>query len=481
MLSANIFFQDIGSNWDVGNLALIRGNSRVEVFQSAQLSWSTRRIEGAQLLWIGEVADPCDRTDLISLVDFYREFDAAEGICLIFHADDRGVELVRTCAGNCPIYFARGSDRFAVSWQFEVAVSALDSAKPDVLMCQRYIEDGMNQVRDQVIGGVQMLWPGERAVITSLSTEFEQMRSPEQTISAQFADGAFATKEFLRLISGAMSGNFARSTGSLIELSGGLDSSCVAIAAALLDRPTNSGGVIHLGPVGIQQSSRRQEVIKLCRLRDFTYPAAKDLTYQSLALPGFGLTPFDDMYRSQGSNLVKVVRDHVPELDLVLTGIGGDELVKDNTLSRMDYEVPGYTASSSVVAAACRSDLFMRLGIWPKSPLLSRPVVEFCRALPAKIRLDRQVHKLALARAGVSDAFLFPRYYEHFGYVSDLSARAFDFDDYFSTSAIHDWRIYNIDGVLDQAREATLHGFTSELRTKLFLLCKLEAVLRSYV
>jgi len=481
MLTANLSFEDLGANWDASEASIQIGGGRIEIFQSSQLSWSTRRFDGGQLLWIGEVADPFEAADAKNPSDFYRDFDAAEGICLIVHNNDRRVELVRTCAGNCPIYVARGKGRFAISWRFEDAVAVLDRAEPDILMCQRYIDDGMNQVRDQIIAGVQMLWPAERAIIGQSSTEFEQMPSPQALMPAQFADGAVATDEFLRLIAEAMSENVARANGALVELSGGLDSSCVAFAAAMLERPISSCGVIHTGPVGVQQSSRRNEIIELCRLQDFTYPAAKDLTYQSLGLPGFGITPFDEMYRLQCSNLLELVRSKIPELDLVLTGMGGDELVKDHTLHRTDYEVAGYTSSSAVVAAACRSDLFMRLGLWPKSPLIARPVVDFCRALPKKMREDRQIHKLALVRSGVSDAFLFPRYYEHFGYVSDLSARNFDFDDYFSTSAIHDWRIYDIDDVLDQAREATLYGFTPELRTTLFFLCKLEAVLRSYV
>ncbi len=187
---------------------------------------------------------------------------------------------------------ARGKGRFAISWRFEDAVAVLDRAEPDILMCQRYIDDGMNQVRDQIIAGVQMLWPAERAIIGQSSTEFEQMPSPQALMPAQFADGAVATDEFLRLIAEAMSENVARANGALVELSGGLDSSCVAFAAAMLERPISSCGVIHTGPVGVQQSSRRNEIIELCRLQDFTYPAAKDLTYQSLGLPGFGITPF---------------------------------------------------------------------------------------------------------------------------------------------------------------------------------------------
>ena len=481
MLSASIYFADIGANWEISGPPLTAGQSGIEIFRSSQLSWSTRKFDTGWLLWIGEVPDPFEQTDVAKLPEACRNFDAAEGIYLIFREAGQLVEMVRTCAGNCPIYLARGRERFIATWRFEEAVSALDRAVPDVLMCQRYIADGMNQVRDQIIAGVQMLWPAERALVREASIEFEQMPSPLAVMSAQFADRAVATEEFLRLVAEAMSENVARANGALVELSGGLDSSCVAFAAALLECPLNSCGVIHTGPVGAQQSGRRNEIVELCRLRDFTYPAAKDLTYQSLALPGFGITPFDEMYRLQCSNLLEVVRNEIPELDLVLTGMGGDELVKDNALYRAEYEVAGYTSSSAVVAAACRSDLFMRLGIWPKSPLISKPVVDFCRALPGKIREDRQIHKLALVRAGVSDAFLFPRYYEHFGYVSDLSARNFDFDDYFSTSAIHDWRIYDIDAVLHKAREATLYGFTPELRTTLFFLCKLEAVLRSYV
>jgi asparagine synthetase B (glutamine-hydrolysing) len=285
----------------------------------------------------------------------------------------------------------------------------------------------------------------------------------------------------MELIREAVEGNLKRAGGAAVELSGGLDSSCVALAVGKAGLSLASYGIVHSGPVGKQQVARRKEVIALAGLRDMTYLARKQRTFASLERAELQITPFDDMYRPHCTAAIERLRKGGDEVDLVLTGMGGDELVKAYTTSRLDYEVAGYLASSAIVAAACRSDAFMRLGVWPKSPLLSKPIVDFCRALPEELRSQRLINVLALARAGLSDAFLFPRYHENFGFIAELSARDFDFDDFFETSAVHETGAYDITGFLIGARKATIFGFEPKFRAQLFQLCKLEVVLRNYL
>lgn len=124
--------------------------------------------------------------------------------------------------------------------------------------------------------------------------------------------------------------------------------------------------------------------------------------------------------------------------------------------------------------------MYMRRGIWLCQPLTSRRVVDFCRALPESLRRGRLLNLLALARAGMSDGFLLPRYGEHFGVMTLNEAAVFDFDEAFSQSVLADYGLYNLDEVLNDARKATVHGFSLELVTRLWFLLKLEVILRRY-
>jgi hypothetical protein len=84
-------------------------------------------------------------------------------------------------------------------------------------------------------------------------------------------------------------------------------------------------------------------------------------------------------------------------------------------------------------------------------------------------------------RAGLSDGFFFPRYYEHYGNIVQREAALFDFDNALTQSIVGDFGITEFSPLLERAREASLGGFSYELITELYLLLKLETVLRRYV
>ena len=125
--------------------------------------------------------------------------------------------------------------------------------------------------------------------------------------------------------------------------------------------------------------------------------------------------------------------------------------------------------------------MFMRRGIWPISPLASQSVVDFCRALPKRLREKRLLNLLTLARAGLSDGFLFPRYSEHYGASMQHEAALFDFDSALRESIVADYGIADISDLLARARDASYGGFSYKLIGELYNLLKLETVLRRYI
>ena len=324
-----------------------------------------------------------------------------------------------------------------------------------------------------------MLWPGESVAFDAGGLRFTPMDDPAVVLSSAMNDGARATDEFLRLIGEAMRRPLANATSPLIEISGGFDSSCVAIAAADLRQGLTSYGVIQPGAVGTQQRSRRRELIELLGLRDHEGPSWDPLPTRSLDYPECRVTPYDDLYRM--ACLKTIDRHDLQHCDIVISGIGGDELTKEFTFIREPWEVPGFASSSAIVAAASRADMFMRRGIWPVNPLLDIQVINFCRALPKKMRENRLLNILTLARAGLSDGYIMPRLTENFGNVLTLEGVELDYNEFFDTSVIGDYGIADVYAPLAEVAQATQDGVSKRMVGKMYTTLKLEMTLRSYI
>jgi asparagine synthase (glutamine-hydrolysing) len=482
MLTLRARLEDADEECSISGKAIRFGSSYIEAFVSDQITMSVRDAPGGKEIWIGEDADPMPAAgSALPPMVGYRSFLDYEGIKILIHrVDGRPViEIVRTAEGGCPVYVAADRGTLVASWKFEDAAQARPDPKPNVEACRIYLKHGQCQVRDMIIDGVSMLWPGESVIFSEEGLSFREVDTPDIVLPGTLSESARATDEFLRLIAEAMRINLAKSVQPLLELSGGLDSSCVAVAACSMRKGMNSYGVIHEGAMGAQQRKRRRELVDLLALYDFEAPSFEPPPFASLQVEECTFTPFDDNYRLP---CVYAVDAHPAQyIDLVITGLGGDELTMENTFFRREWEVSGSICTSAVVSAVGRADMFMRRGIWPVHPLVNQSVVDFCRALPKKMRSGRLLNLLTLARSGLSDGFLFPRYYEHYGNVVQREAALFDFDSALVESVVADYGIVEFSPLLERAREATLRGFTDELITELYLLLKLETVLRRYV
>lgn len=482
MLSLRVRLEDADQESSISGKAVCFGSSYIEAFASNQITMSVRGAPGGKEIWIGEDADPMPADGSAPpRMERYREFPNYEGVKILIHrVDERPViKIARTAQGGCPVYVAADRGALVASWKFEDAAQARPHPKPNVEACRIYLKHSQCQVRDMIIDGVSMLWPGESVIFSDEGLSFREADTPDIVLPGTLSESARATDEFLRLIAEAMGINLAKSIQPLIELSGGLDSSCVAVAACSARKGMNSYAVIHEGAVGAQQRGRRRELVDLLDLNDFEAPSFEHPPFASLQIEECTFTPFDDMYRIP---CVYAVDAHpTQDIDLVITGIGGDELTMENTFFRQEWEVSGSISTSAVVSAVGRADMFMRRGIWPVHPLVNQSVVDFCRALPKKMRDGRLLNLLMLARSGLSDGFLFPRYSEHYGNVIKHEAALFDFDSALAESVVADFGIAEFSPLLERAREATSGGFTYELITELYLLLKLETVLRRYV
>lgn len=481
MIDALLRLDDVGETALAGGKRYVFGASQVNAFSSHIIEMEVRELDGETQLWVGETRDPFEDERSAAAVDSYRDFRSCEGIKIFLRSlpSGPGVEVARTYAGGCPIYVSCVGGTICVSWKFEAAVALIPRPTPNIEACRIYLREATGHVRDQVIDGVHMLWPGESLRFDAAGLIFREIEPPLIVQSGTLKEGADACGAFLRTVSAAMQPVLAKAHKPLLELSGGYDSSCVGLAAKQVSDDFWSYSTIHDGQLGRQQGRRRAEIVSLLKTRDFEFPSYLNPPFSALQVEECRVTPFDDLYRLP---CVYAIDAHpAGPFDVVVTGIGGDELTKEDTFRRLDHELPGHNSRSAGTAAAGRADMFLRRGIWPINPLISPSVVDFCRSLPPQLRSGRMLNILTLCRSGLSDGYIFPRYKEHYANVSNMEASLFDFDEHLSGSVVGTLGICDLGQILAAAREATLTGFDSALRVKLYLLMKLEAILRKYV
>ncbi|WP_242124742.1 asparagine synthase-related protein [Sphingobium sp. Sx8-8] len=479
MLTAAIFVKDLGFPITVEDRLVSFGESSIVGFPTDHLNFSIDDHGGAG--WRICVSEEAIVPPLFSdTSDSFRQAVVGQGITIKWdpHRLGNAIEIERTACAGCAIYVAFSGGRLIMSWNFEEVARSLPQILPNKESCRIFIMEGEGQIREQVISGVFSLWPGELVRLEQGELRFREAIHLPVVQPASLADGAMVTEEFVRLLGEVMNLHLKRACNPILELSGGLDSSVVAIAASTTRHRMHSYAVVHAPPLGVQQANRRNEIISLLGLDDHTGSSYDVGPFSSLlTAKECTVTPCDDMYRLP---CVRAFDRHPGgPFDVIFTGVGGDELVKDNSFLRMDWEVPGNIASSAIVTVAGRSDMFLRRGCWPVSPMANQRVVDFCRALPIKLKEKRQIHRFTLVRAGLSDGFIYPRYYEHYGHSFEQDLVRTDFDDAFGESVLGDYGVFDVNRLLVDAREAMVKGFPSDLRMQLYGALKLEVVMKN--
>ena len=91
------------------------------------------------------------------------------------------------------------------------------------------------------------------------------------------------------------------------------------------------------------------------------------------------------------------------------------------------------------------------------------------------------LNTLMLARSGLSDGFLFAPYREHCASKMFPELYEVDFEERFARSIVSDLGILDVGSYIQDIRYSAGVGFTISQAVKMWALCKLEAVLRTYL
>lgn len=374
--------------------------------------------------------------------------------------------ILRTLHATVPLYLSTTKDCLKMSWDFFGCASHVPF-RVNVEACRRFIVEGPTITQPTIIDKVSLLSGGQLATWKEGTLSIENPPVIPRYETSLLMPGAQVTSVFLELIAAEIRPRLSRSEHGALELSGGLDSSCVAGALAdLTAAGFQTYGLIHPGVSGRQQAMRRAELVDRFRFADTAVPSIESRPFSVYWERGASARrpPNDELYR----NGIEACLDALPEQpDLVVTGIGGDEL----TLLAEDTEafdgaraaralfgdsitetqtIPTLAAVSAVESAFCRADMFLSRGIWPLNPLTSPALIQFGQMIPEAMKRDRLLNKVTLAKLGLSDFFLFPTYRENFGAVYRNDLAHFDFGAYFSVAMIHDFGIIDLPALLRQ-------------------------------
>lgn len=214
-----------------------------------------------------------------------------------------------------------------------------------------------------------------------------------------------------------------------IEISGGMDSALVALAAAdRLGPGLLSYGAQFNGTMGEAQRGRRDLLCRHGRFQDIAFPADRFLPFsaQSPRRHRFGVWPQDENYPEMFETIFDMLAR--AGIDTLTSGFGGDELytayVGEQHDERDDAPAPddhpfltetgralaeqgagdGITdivAETSWLSAHGRAQRLLRRGIWPIYPYINPVLARYVAALPLDYRRDRRLLRRTLtARLG---------------------------------------------------------------------------------
>jgi hypothetical protein len=277
----------------------------------------------------------------------------------------------------------------------------------------------------------------------------------------QLSEDADVVPAYGEILKAAMGRWSAGPRGATVEVSGGLDSAMVLLAALAALGPADrvaTYGLLIAGPATRQQRDRRAALLRDVLDRDVTLSACDWAPFHPSGRRARGepYSPDDEPY----SEALEAILARVAGKDgrrLVFTGIGGDELMLVRAAERaapapkrgsrpdpfgvitpLGHEAAEASAAGAVPATviaksalhaiACRAPVFLRAGWWAVSPLCTPELIRFCQWLPPCWRSNKRLHRAVLDQARYGHNVVEPVLRENFVFVMQHGLRRYALD-----------------------------------------------------
>ncbi|WP_432095832.1 hypothetical protein [Streptomyces sp. bgisy100] len=270
---------------------------------------------------------------------------------------------------------------------------------------------------------------GELQVLMPEAAGHDEPR--ELAADARVLDG------YERLLDAVLADHHYLPERTAIELSGGMDSSNVAMSLAARHGPTLfSGALIQDGTAGEQQRRRREAVIRYAGFRDTALCSADYLPMDPTHASRVPLGPHEEIYIAGHSTLLG--RWKSDGVLWAVAGVGGDEMLSlppgehpplvpadvprwltPSTFEALQDQESGIPpappiSDSTLRALACGAPMYLRAGLWPLYPLADPAMWRFGQWLPFSWRRNKHLARLRLQRLGFDQEVTHPPLRESF-------------------------------------------------------------------
>ncbi|WP_232433881.1 asparagine synthase-related protein [Salinispora arenicola] len=325
-----------------------------------------------------------------------------------------------------PLYLRGDTDTFTASWNPRIIRSNGSLLDREV---SRLLQGRHRYGHDTIWRGIYRLSERSTAVWSDGTLRMVYPPAAEHVRPRDLRPGIDVLTEFDRLVRAATTRRHATAGDSALELSGGLDSACVATTLAHDDTtglvPT---GIIMGGDLTGKQVRRRKDILARLEMSGDSFVLAAEHS------------PFGDpaLVSTRTPNTGPWYEAHIAMLNTVRAqgsvhsfgGTGGDELITygrpeelpvpvseltiglapwlgPRALSALDEVETGVAPptrlpETTLLAFASRAPVFLSQGIWPVSPLADPELGRFAESLPGPWCWDKTLHRLHLARAGMA-------------------------------------------------------------------------------
>jgi hypothetical protein len=253
----------------------------------------------------------------------------------------------------------------------------------------------------------------------------------------ELAPEAPVVNGYERLLDAVLADHHYLPERTAIELSGGMDSSNVAMSLARRHGPLfSSGALLQVGAPGEQQRRRRDALIRYAQFRDTALRAADYLPLDPRHAPTVPLGPHEEIYIAGHSRLLAAWK--AEGMLWAVAGVGGDEMLSlppeayppllpgdlPRWLTSSTYEAlqdqesgipPAPPISDSTLRAlACGAPMYLRAGMWPIYPLADPVMWRFGQWLPFEWRRRKHLARVRLQSLGFDDEVTHPPLRENF-------------------------------------------------------------------
>ncbi|GAB3721630.1 asparagine synthase [Amycolatopsis oliviviridis] len=431
------------STWQWDTDRWRRGDSWIRPVVHPALRHDIDNRTGVTTVGVRDVASPLTRSEL---TDHDRGPEnvagTARGDALLLRIQPGRITLTAGAGGTTPLYLTGDGDILHGTWDLPALrhltrqSSLLDRAVVRALTRRhRYSSDTL-------FTGVTTLTERATATFTATGLNIAYPTPAEHVMRARdLRPGVDVTVVLERLLTDALRPWQESKTTLGLELSGGLDSATVGVAASVTAAaPLRSFGLIVDGAVGAEQNRRRTTIASRIGAVDDILRAHDHAPFCASGIRASGAAhdPHGEFYREAFEALADTAARG--GVETMLTGNGGDEIMAPRgdelpppppqRLTDVSWlgprareavgQIDDNLAPSAVLPTptlmgfAIHHPAYLRSGIWPVTPLTHPSLIRFAEQLPLELRRGKKLFRDFLTRAGLPPLVTHPRRTEHF-------------------------------------------------------------------